>query len=166
MILAQPIGTTGLRRSHVGCLIVLHFTDYDTRLAAYALIIDERDQVLLSWFNGSTPGWTLPGGGVEYHEQLEEAVHREVYEETGYQVDLGEFLTTHAFTEPVSARTGRPYKSVRVIWTGRIVGGTLGTVEVDGTTDRAEWIPIADLPAAGERVELVDIALNAWRARA
>lgn len=144
---------------------MLHFTEYDTRLAAYALIIDAQDRILLSWFNGSTPGWSLPGGGVEYEEQLEEAVVREVYEETGYQVELGDFLTTDSATAPVSARTGRPFKSVRMIWLGHIVGGTLGTIEVGGTTDRAEWIPLADLDDAGDRVGLVDIALDAWRAR-
>ncbi len=144
---------------------MLHFTEYDTRLAAYALIIDDQDRILLSWFNGSTPGWTLPGGGVEYEEQLEEAVHREVYEETGYQVELDGLLTTHSITESVSVRTGRPYKSLRVIWSGHVVGGTLGTVEVVGTTDRAEWISLDDLDRAGEHVQLVDIALAAWRAK-
>src|SRR5690606_37478020 len=113
----------------------------------------------------STPGWTLPGGGVEYEEQLEEAVHREVHEETGYQVELDGLLTTHSITESVSVRTGRPYKSLRVIWSGHVVGGTLGTVEVDGTTDRAEWISLDDLDRAGEHVQLVDIALAAWRAK-
>jgi 8-oxo-dGTP diphosphatase len=42
------------------------FTEYDTRLAAYALIVDDRERILLTWYNGKgrgEPGWTLPGGG-------------------------------------------------------------------------------------------------------
>lgn len=65
------------------------FSDYDTRLAAYAVIIDELKRLLVTWWNGAghgIPGWTMPGGGVEYDESLVEAVQREVLEETGYVV--------------------------------------------------------------------------------
>ena len=40
----------------------------------------------------------------------------------------------------------------------RIVGGELAP-EVGGTTDRAEWIPIAEVGGL-ERVELVDAGLR------
>jgi hypothetical protein len=30
----------------------VHFTDYDTRLAAYALIVDDADRILLTWYVG------------------------------------------------------------------------------------------------------------------
>lgn len=50
----------------------MHFTEYDTRLAGYAVIIDDADHILLSWFNGGRnwgrPGWSLPGGGVDLVE--------------------------------------------------------------------------------------------------
>ena len=42
----------------------VHFTDYDTRLAAYAVIVDERRGVLLAlWNEAEPPQWTMPGGG-------------------------------------------------------------------------------------------------------
>jgi len=42
------------------------FRDHDTRLAAYAIVRDERDGILLALRNeGPTPQGTLPGGGVE-----------------------------------------------------------------------------------------------------
>lgn len=59
----------------------MDFTDYDLRLAGYAVVVDAESRILLSWYNGggrSAPGWTLPGGGVEYAESVEEAVIREV----------------------------------------------------------------------------------------
>lgn len=43
----------------------MHFTEYDTRLAAYVLLTDEQRRVLLTWFRGdelNPPCWTLPGG--------------------------------------------------------------------------------------------------------
>lgn len=47
----------------------MHFTEYHTRLAAYAAIVNDAGELLLTWFNGGTDpsnaGWSLPGGGVE-----------------------------------------------------------------------------------------------------
>ncbi|GGB27862.1 hypothetical protein GCM10011492_17610 [Flexivirga endophytica] len=136
----------------------MHFTEYDTRLAAYAVIVRDG-AILLSWFNGSTPGWTLPGGGVEFDESIEEAVVRELYEETGYHVRVGAPLTTDSFTVADDGR-GRPFKSVRVLFDATITGGQLGTTEVDGTTDFARWIRLTEVGDAGPRVAIVDRALE------
>jgi len=123
----------------------MHFTEYDTRLAAYAALVDDRDRLLVAWFNGSGPCWSMPGGGVEFDESIEDAVVREVYEETGYHVTLGPLLFTHHVVADSDERTGRPFKSQRLVFRAEVVSGTLGTVEVGGTTDRAEWIALADL---------------------
>ena len=53
--------------------------------------------------------------------------------------------------------TDRPMKSVRVVFAARVVGGQLRH-EVDGTTDEARWIPLADVSQL-PRVDLVDAAL-------
>ena len=60
-------------------------------------------------------------------------------------------------------RPPRPYKSVRIIYTARICGGTLGTLEVDGTTDRAAWMPIDQILATEPRAEIIDVAVAALR---
>jgi 8-oxo-dGTP diphosphatase len=139
---------------------VLHHTEYDTRLGSYAVIVDERDRLLLALWN-EAGRWTLPGGGVELHESVEEAAVREVREETGYDVELGRLLGVHTHVVPPEERTTRRdrfYKGVRVIFEAEILGGDLRH-EVDGTTDEARWFPlseIADLP----RVDLVDIGLR------
>lgn len=67
----------------------MDFRDYDTRLAAYAVIVDDASRLLLAlWNEGSEPVWTMPGGGVELHEDPATAAVREVFEETGYEVEL------------------------------------------------------------------------------
>jgi 8-oxo-dGTP diphosphatase len=128
----------------------------------------ERDRVLLSWWNGEghgVPGWSLPGGGVDLPETAEEGVMREVREETGFDVELSGLLAVDSHLVSPGRRmidTDRWQRSLRIIYTGRVVGGTLGTLEVGGSTDYAEWIPLAsvpDLPRAG----IVDIGLAAWR---
>jgi 8-oxo-dGTP diphosphatase len=150
---------------------VLHYTEYDTRLGAYAVIIDTvdgREQVLLAlWNEPSRPQWTLPGGGVELDERIEDAVVREVREETGYDVELGRLLGVDTWVIPVEERTAgsdRPLRNVRVIYAARVVGGAL-TREVGGTTDEARWFPLDEVPSL-DRVELVDIGLGLARADA
>ncbi len=147
---------------------LVHFSDYDTRLAAYAAVVDDQDRLLLTWWNGEgrgVPGFSMPGGGVEYHESLVEAVEREVLEETGYAVRVGAPIAAHSFTIPDGGRGGRPFKSVRIVFSALIVGGSLGTIEVGGSTDFAEWVPLNDVPALESKADIVDVAYTAIRAR-
>lgn len=143
----------------------LHFTEYDTRIAAYAWIVDDRDRVLLTWWNGEgrfEPGWSLPGGGIEFEESLREGLVREVHEETGYVVEVGDFIVDHFFTRRRPEQ--KPFRSQRAVFHATITGGELGTVEVGGSTDYAEWMPLDDVLAQPSRADIVDVALAAHRA--
>ena len=144
----------------------MHYTDYDTRLAAYAVIVDEG-RILLAWWNGegrAEPKFTLPGGGVDFEETVEEAAVREVLEETGYHVELGRLLCVSSYTIPREQRANplaeRPLKAMRIVFEGSVVGGRLGTTEVDGSTDRAEWVALADLPTIAH-TDVIDVAVAA-----
>lgn len=145
----------------------MDFREYDTRLAAYALIVDDQERVLLaSWNEPAEPQWTMPGGGVELHETAAEGAIRELREETGYDVELLQVLGVDTHVIPAQDRIeppGRPLKSVRVIYDARIVGGELRH-EVDGTTDEARWIPLSEVSSL-PRVDLVDAALALLPAR-
>ncbi|MCA0253464.1 MAG: NUDIX domain-containing protein [Actinobacteria bacterium] len=142
----------------------MHFTEYDTRLAAYAVIVNEADEILLTWYNGEgmlAPKWTLPGGGVEFDEAVADAVVREVYEESGYHVEVGPLLAAPHFTLMNSDELARPFRSQRFLYAAAIVGGQLGTTEVGGTTDLARWVPLGAVrDLAEERADIVDLAVS------
>jgi 8-oxo-dGTP diphosphatase len=147
----------------------VEFTDYDTRLAAYAVIVDDSsgsERVLLAlWNEAEEPRWTLPGGGVELRESPEEGAVREVREESGYDVELTGLLGVHSYVVPPErrfVRTRRPMRALRVIFSARVVGGEL-TREIGGTTDEARWFPLDEV-AALPQVGLVEIGLEMWRA--
>jgi len=148
-----------------------HYTEYDTRLAAYAVVVrpstprQDRDgadageaQILLAlWNEPEQKRWTLPGGGVELHETVEEGAIREVREETGYDVELTGLIgiETDVFApEQRQHESDRPLKAVRVFFSARIVGGEL-TNEVSGSTDEARWFPLAGI-ADLARTSMVD----------
>lgn len=128
----------------------MEFADYDTRLAAYAVILDDRDRVLLAlWNEPAEPLWTLPGGGVDLHESAEQGAVREVKEETGYDVVLGRLLGVRTLVVPPEGRhgvpgTGRWLRHVHVAYEAAVTGGEL-TAEADGTTDEARWFPRAEV---------------------
>ncbi len=146
----------------------MHYTEYDTRLAAYAAMVNDENAILLTWFNGGPgrmqPCWSLPGGGVEFDESIKDAVVRETWEETGYVVQVGAVVALNHFTV-TSAERSRPFRAQHFLLDARITGGRLGTVEVGGTTDFARWVPLADFPL-GERAEdIVHLAVRYLQSR-
>jgi 8-oxo-dGTP diphosphatase len=138
---------------------------YDTRLAAYAVLVDDDRILLALWNEARERQWTMPGGGVELWETPGEAVVREVREETGYDIEPVSILGIDTFVIPAEQRfvpVNRPMKAVRVVYEARIIGGSL-TNETAGTTDEARWFPMSEV-AKLERVHLVDTAIGFWRA--
>ncbi len=140
----------------------LHHSDYDSRLAAYAVVVDDRDRLLLAlWNEADPPLWTLPGGGVELTETVEEGAVREVREETGYDVALGRLLGVDTIVVEPAERTvdrDRWFRGIRVVFEATVTGGRLRH-ELDGTTDEARWVPLSEVPDLA-RVELVDVGLR------
>lgn len=72
------------------------FTLVTNRPRARVLVVNEKGQVLLIRAVISHGKWTLPGGGLERHEQAVTAARRELQEETGIVADESafEYITT------------------------------------------------------------------------
>jgi 8-oxo-dGTP diphosphatase len=135
----------------------------DVRVAAYAVITDDADRVLLAhWNEGRHAAWTLPGGGLEAGEDPEHAVRREIREETGYRAAVDELLGIHSRVIPASDRISSdaagPLHTLRIVYRAHVTGGDLRNEE-DGSTDEARWFT-RDEARAIPTVKLVDIAFE------
>lgn len=143
-------------------------TGFDTRLAAYCVVVRDSRILLALWDMRCrqpdfTPRWTLPGGGVELGESIVDGAVREVAEETGYDVRLTGLLDVDAGHVPAEARlhaTGRPLQTVAVLYGAEVTGGEL-THELEGTTSQAGWFDLDDL-ARLERTSRVDWAVQTY----
>lgn len=133
---AEPVAPAGPAREQV------------QRVAAYGLVRD-GELVLLTRLSRSLHAgrWTLPGGGLDFGERPADAVVREVHEETGLVVRVEELLDADAEHYPYEHR-GAAYDAhaVRFLYRVAVVGGALGVVEVDGSTDDVRWWPAGELP--------------------
>lgn len=78
---------------------------------------DEDGRIVLIQRRNPPPGWALPGGFVDVGETVEQAAVREVREETGLEVRLGELLGV--YSDP--ARDPRGH-TVSVVFTGEARG--------------------------------------------
>lgn len=134
----------------------------DLRISAYSVIVDDHRRVLLSrWAEGRKRLWTLPGGGLNPGEDPELAARREAAEETGYRIEVGDVLGVHSRVVPANQRVyangDEPLHQLRIIYRSEVVGGKLHH-ERAGSTDRAAWFPLAEIPE--QRMGLVTFALD------
>lgn len=122
--------------------------DLTFRPSAYGITID-ADRVLLTRLKD---GFDFPGGGVDLGEDLRDAVRREVAEETGIDVDVGDLLhaTDDYFIHPVSLR---PHHSLLYYYVCSNPRGEISMEKFDESdralgTLMAEWVPL-------ERIETI-----------
>lgn len=127
-----------------------------------ALILDNAGQVLLVE-RGKPPlagYWSLPGGAVEAGERLEDALVREVFEETGLRVSVDEIATVFERIMPDEAGACE-YHYVLIDFYCTIVSGEL---RAGDDSKSVRWFHVehlAGLPmTAGTREVIVACCLR------
>jgi ADP-ribose pyrophosphatase YjhB (NUDIX family) len=135
------------------------------RVAAYAVVLRD-DRILLSRLSESVTSdelWTLPGGGIDHGEHPRDAVVREVREETGLEVEVGETVRVYNLHLPSVWREGRRVDahSLRLVYEGTVAKDAPEprVVEVAGSTADAAWVPVRDV--LEQRVPVVSLVLEA-----
>ena len=113
-------------------------------LGAFAVICDDQDRVLLC-LRRDMDWWNLPGGGVDAGEMPNEAVLREVREETGLEVEI----------ERLSGVYGKVDKDELIFtFVCRITGGALVLTKESRQTAyfQIDSLPANTLPKHVERI--------------
>ena len=134
-----------------------------TRVAAYALCVDEAGRILLARLTYpelKAGWWTLPGGGIDFGEAPTEAVLRELTEETGLTgaVDSLAGVESWVRSGPVPGGIADDFQAIQIIYRVLVTGGSLRD-EVDGSTDTAAWFTRDELREI-QVVELVEAGLR------
>jgi 8-oxo-dGTP diphosphatase len=111
-----------------------------------ACAVIERDGTFLMIRDTAQGRLVLPGGHLHWRERLDEGIKREVREETGYEVDLGELVGAFTSHEHVADRG-----IVRIAYAGTITGGTARSSAEGGI----EWPDMAQLDAEESRERII-----------
>ncbi|WP_037764192.1 NUDIX domain-containing protein [Streptomyces sp. 142MFCol3.1] len=119
------------------------------RVSAYALVVQDERLLLTRLSDASpvfAPGmWHLPGGGIDPGEQPDEALARELLEETGLQPADARLIDARSY---LVHRNDVDWNLVSLFYAVTVKEGAARVVEVAGSTDQVRWIPLRDLRQA------------------
>lgn len=136
--------------------------EYPSRpILGVGVVVQKNDSILLIQ-RGQEPGrgmWSLPGGGVDLGERLQDAARREVQEECGVQVKIGEVVQAFDLIQRDAA--GRvQYHYVIVDFAARYLTGNLHAAS---DVMDARWVASSELsqyPLAEKTREVIRIVVN------
>lgn len=130
-------------------------------VSACVLVEDGEGRLLLARRAGEIEHgkWDLPGGFIHEGEEPADAAVRELREETGLEVELGDFVgfwTDWYGDAPDAAFT------VNFYWRGCVVGG--GEPQAADDVNELRWFAPDELPARDEiAFANVPLVIEAWR---
>lgn len=114
-----------------------------------AVVDDDRILLVKRGREPSKGLWAVPGGKVDWGEPMREAARREVLEETGLDVDVGEVIW-------VGEHLSEDHHIVLIDFIGAVKGGSL---EAADDAEEVRWVDLSvaeDYPLTPTMYELVE----------
>lgn len=105
------------------------------RIAAGGLIFSDKDVLLVRYPDGEAGSYLVaPGGGLEHNENVEQAIIREVLEETGLDVQPKAVVM-------IEDLVGSRFKMIKVWMTCTIIGGSISQTQgaMDEGITEVDW---------------------------
>ena len=130
------------------------------RLAVRALILHDDRLLLVNAYPGGTSDlWCAPGGGVNPGLTLPDNLQREVHEETGLTVQVGDPVLVNEFHDPVSG-----FHQVDLFFRCTITAGTLDPrwQDPEGIVTDRHFFTRTDLEFGHVRYKPDSLAEAAW----
>ena len=128
------------------------------RLAVRALILDAGRLLVVNAYPGGTSDlWCAPGGGADAHMSLPDNLVREIREETGLTVSVGDPALVNEFHDPAAG-----FHQVDVYFRCRIVSGRLDEAwrDPEGIVTHRRFVTRDEL--AGLRHKPDSLGAAAW----
>jgi 8-oxo-dGTP diphosphatase len=155
---AEPLTAAAGRVDCTACGFVAYANSAPT---ASALCVDDDGRLLLvrravEPFRGR---WDIPGGFLEEHEHPEDALRRELAEETGLEVEPLAFFGV--WTDWYGEEGPGVQSTLNLYWTARVVSGVPRPAD---DVDELQWFAPDHLPAPAELAFTNTVSvLEAWR---
>lgn len=130
------------------------------RLAVRGLVMRHNRLLLVNaWPGSESPLWCAPGGGVEPGASLPDNLVREVFEETGLRVEVGDPVLVNEFHDP-----GTAFHQVDVYFRCRVAGAMPGHwADPEGVVNRRRFVSRSEI--RGLWVKPDSLAEVAWDER-
>ena len=127
------------------------------RLAVRAVLVHDNRLLLVNAWSGRDDLWCAPGGGVEPHASLPDNLHREIMEETGLEIAIGEVCLVNEFND-----VARDYHQVDVYFRCTLRAGVLSDdwQDPEGIVTSRRWVTRAEM--AKMQVKPDSLAAVAW----
>lgn len=121
------------------------------RVGVGAVIVEDGALLMVERAKPPRAGlWAVPGGKVRWGERLKDAVVREVAEETGLIVEVGDLIWS-------GETIGPDWHFVLMDFEAKVVGGTLAAADDAADVD---WVPLADVagrPVTSSMFDLISV---------
>lgn len=131
----------------------------EPRVRVTGILVEDGEILLTEERVTDSRGWSLPGGGLEQGETMEECIVREMKEETGLEVSVGDLLYLCD-----NLRNGEHIVHITflVTRTGGMLGTGNGPEFTSGKIRSVRFVPLGELVELGFSKIFVDLATGGF----